>query len=98
MMNVCIVVYVLKVFDLHVHRVDKISNKRNQHAMLAPNSLIMVCDSLYFFFSFEFYCPNSTLMICIFLKYIYIKDVDIPLNCRQTLKNLCHTVHFTVYT
>lgn len=95
MMNECIVVYVLKVFDLHVHCVNKISNKHNQHAMLAPNSLIIVCDSLYFFLVLNF-IDLSTFNIDLYFS----KDVDIPLNRRQTLKNLCdcHTVHFTVYT
>lgn len=61
------IVYVLKVFDLHVHCVNKISNKHNQHAMLAPNSLIMVCDSLYFFFILVLnFIVLSTLMFCIF--------------------------------
>lgn len=60
------IVYVLKVFDLHVHCVNKISNKHNQHAMLAPNILIMVCDSLYNFFLVLNFIVLSTLMFCIF--------------------------------
>lgn len=73
MMNVCVIVYVLKVFDLHVHCVNKISNKHNQHAMLAPNILIMVCDSLYNFFFVLNFIVLSTLMFCIFFKvHVYL--------------------------